>query len=264
MTEISIKFYGTCGSFPVTGDERRIFGGNTSCILFTFGKNKIMLDAGSGASAAMRELGGEKHLDLLVSHPHLDHLSGIVSLIPSFGGRELDIYGKTRGGMTISDACHGLMGKPFWPVSPDLFGGIRFFDMPESFELGGVKIDTAESNHPGGATFFRFSYGGKSIATAIDFNHADGYDEKLSEFAKGCDLLIYDGMMSDEEYKIHSTWGHSTPRVGVAIAKKCGCRLIITHHSTSASDEELSNAEKLTRALYENTLFAKDNMTVKL
>ena len=134
MTKITIKFYGTCGSFPVTGDERRIFGGNTSCILFTFGKNKIMLDAGSGASAAMRELGGEKHLDLLVSHPHLDHLSGIVSLIPSFGGRELDIYGKTRGGMTISDACHGLMVKPFWPVSPIEPGP----QQPEQVTVGGM------------------------------------------------------------------------------------------------------------------------------
>ena len=151
MTKISIKFYGTCGSFPVTADDRRVFGGNTSCILFSFGKTKIMLDAGSGANAAMRELGGEKHLDLLISHPHLDHTSGIVSLIPSFGGRELDIYGKTRDGMTVSDICFRLMGKPFWPVSPDLFPGIRFFDVPESFEIGGVKIGTLESNHPGGS-----------------------------------------------------------------------------------------------------------------
>lgn len=264
MTKISIKFYGTCGSFPVTADDRRVFGGNTSCILFSFGKTKIMLDAGSGANAAMRELGGEKHLDLLISHPHLDHTSGIVSLIPSFGGRELDIYGKTRDGMTVSDICFRLMGKPFWPVSPDLFPGIRFFDVPESFEIGGVKIGTLESNHPGGSTAFRFSYGGKTIVSAIDFNHADGYGEKLAEFAKGCDLLIYDGMMSDEEYKIHSTWGHSTPRVGAEIAKKCGCRLIVTHHSTSASDGELEAAEKKTRALYENSLFAKDNMTVEL
>ena len=201
MTKISIKFYGTCGSFPVTADDRRVFGGNTSCILFSFGQTKIMLDAGSGANAAMRELGGEKHLDLLISHPHLDHISGIVSLIPSFGGRELDIHGKTRDGMTVSDICFGLMGKPFWPVSPDLFPGIRFFDVPESFELGGVKIGTLESNHPGGSTAFRFSYGGKTVVSAIDFNHADGYGEKVRVRPFG---VLYKSLRAGERVALDS------------------------------------------------------------
>ncbi len=264
MKKITIKFYGTRGSSPSFGDDRRAFGGNTTCLLFDFGGKKIMLDAGSGASEAIPDLNDEETLDLLISHLHLDHISGMVTLIPDFAGRQLNVYGKARSGVSVSDAVDRIMTEPLWPVSPDMFGCARFFDMPSSFTLGGVKVDTMESNHPGGSTLFRFEYGGKCVVTAFDFNHLHGYDEKLAEFARGCDLLIYDGAMSDDEFLIHSTWGHSTASKGAEIANKLGCRLIVTHHSPRATDEELSREEELTQRICENSVFAKDGMTVEI
>lgn len=264
MKKIKVKFYGTRGSFPSFGNDRRAFGGNTTCLLFDFGGKKIMLDAGSGAAESISDLNDEETLDLLISHLHLDHISGFVTIIPEFAGRQLNVYAKTRSGVSVSDAVDRIMTEPLWPVSPDMFGCARFFDMPSSFALGDVKVDTMESNHPGGATLFRFEYGGKRIVTAFDFNHLNGYDEKLVEFARGCDLLIYDGAMSDDEFLIHSTWGHSTARAGAEIAAKLGCRLIVTHHSPQATDEELFREEENIRGICENSVFAKDGMTVEI
>ena len=264
MSSIKIKFYGTRGSFPSFGDDRRVFGGNTTCLVLSLGGKKIMVDAGSGAAEAIRDLRNEKELDLFVSHLHLDHISGIVTLIPAFSGRKLNIYGKARSGVPVSDAVFRLMSAPFWPVSPDKFGCAEFFDLPASLELGDVKVDTMESNHPGGATVFRFTYGGKSVVTALDFCHLDGYAEKLEKFARGCDILIYDGAMSESEFAIHSGWGHSTAKAGAKIAKECGCRLVVTHHGTDASDAELLSMEKKTQREYENSVFARDGMTVEI
>lgn len=264
MSSIKIKFYGTRGSYPSSGEKRRVFGGNTTCIVLSFGDKKIMLDTGSGASEAIADLEKEKELDLFISHLHLDHLSGIVSLIPAFSGRKLNIYGRPHSGVSVRDAIYRVMSEPIWPVSPDKFGCVEYFDLPKSMTIHGVEIDTMESNHPGGSTLFRFTYGGKSVVTALDFCHLDGYAEKLAEFAKGCDVLIYDGAMDEKEFAVHSSWGHSTAKAGAMIAKKCGCRLIIAHHGPCADDAELIAAEKETRVLYENSVYAKDGMTVEI
>ena len=264
MSSVKIKFYGTRGSYPSYGEDHRVFGGNTTCLVLSFDGKKIMVDAGSGAAEAICDLEGESSLDLLFSHLHFDHVGGMMSLIPAFAGRKLNVYGKARSGVSVSGAVDRIMTVPLWPVSQEMFGCVEYFDLPESLTIGGVKIDTMESNHPGGATVFRFTYGGKSVVTAFDFNHIDGYGEKLIAFARGCDVLIYDGAMSESEFKIHSTWGHSTAKTGAEIARACGCRLIVTHHGPTATDAELLASEKETRAAYKNSVFAKDGMTVEL
>lgn len=261
---MTVTFYGTRGSYSSISDDRRVFGGNTTCLLFDFGGKKIMIDAGSGAADAIPDLHNEETLNLFISHFHLDHISGVVQLISEFAGRKLNIYGKARSGVTVSEAVDRIMTEPLWPVSPEMFGCARFFDVPGSFSLDGIKVSTMESNHPGGSTLFRFEHGGKTVVTAFDFCHTDGYGERLVEFALGCDLLIYDGAMSDDEFLVHPTWGHSTASAGAEIAKKIGCRLIVTHHGPRATDNELLLAEQKAREIYEKTTYAKDGMIVEI
>jgi HD-GYP domain-containing protein (c-di-GMP phosphodiesterase class II)/ribonuclease BN (tRNA processing enzyme) len=258
-----ITFYGTRGSVPVGGTEHRRYGGATTCCLLTFGQTNIMVDAGSGATSALRDLDCGGELYLFITHPHLDHLSGIVSLIPAFGAGRLHIYGRPRGGLSVKEQVARVMSPPLWPVCADGFGSIDWIDVPEGeFEAGGVRVSSMESNHPGGCTLYRFGTGDESVVTAFDFNHAGGFGDRLAEFAAGARLLVYDGSMSAEEYEEHPDWGHSVPQIGAQIAARTGSRLIITHHSPGDDDRLLAESEEKLAGEYPGTVFAADGMTV--
>lgn len=263
---MKIKFYGTRGSAPIEGADYRVYGGATTCILLTFGQTKIMVDAGSGITSAVRDLDANADLNLFITHPHLDHLSGIVSLLCLMDGGKLRIFGKSRDGMDIKDQIMRIMSPPIWPLSADQIGNVSFNDIPDnSFSIGEVTVTTMESSHPGGSTLYKFESKseGKSVVIAFDFNHHNGYDQKLAAFAKGSDFMIYDGNMSDTEYALHSDWGHSTPSEGAKIAREAGCRLVLTHHGMLKTDDELDQAVAEAQAIAPDTLIASDGMIIE-
>lgn len=260
-----IKFYGTRGSSPLSGEKYLEYGGATTCVLITFGNTKIMVDAGSGATAAVSDLSDTDELYLFVSHPHLDHLCGIMDLIVSFREKKLHIYGANHGGKNIAEQIESVMGPPLWPVTPDSFGCCDFHDIDEevtdgNLTAGGINVSFIEGNHPGGCTLYRFEDSDSSVVTGFDFCHLDGAGERLIEFARGADALIYDGSMTEEEFKVHSTWGHSTPEYGAYIAEKANVKsLYITHHG-KYTDDELSEWEDSLRLRYPFLHFAKSGI----
>lgn len=264
---MKIKFYGTRGSAPVEGADCRAYGGATTCLLMTSGKTTIMIDAGSGASAAVRDIDRTTDLYLFLTHPHLDHLSGIVLLLPVMEKGRLHIFGKNREGLSVKEQIMRLMSPPTWPISADRMKNASYGDVPAGeFEIGDFTVNTMESSHPGGSTLYRFTSkeDGKSAVIAFDFNHSDGYDDKLTEFANGSDVIIYDGNMEPDEYKEHSDWGHSTPAAGAAIANRTGSRLVLTHHGVMKTDDDLDRISKEVQKDCPDAILASDGMTIEL
>ena len=255
----SLTFFGTRGSFPIEGRRFETFGGATTCCFFSFESAAVMVDCGSGAAASAEALREAESLHLLISHGHLDHISGIVALIPLLAGRPLHVYATK----TAREALISLMRPPLWPVALTDFDNVFFHEPYPSFRVGDVSVKTMDSNHVGGATLYRLTEGGDSAVTAFDFNHAGGFGEKLTEFARDCSLLIYDGSMTRAEYAQHPDWGHSTPENGCEIARKAGARrLIVTHHGSLTTDEFLLQEEKDLQSYFPNVSFAREGQRI--
>lgn len=56
MSDFSIRFWGTRGSIPVSGERFRAFGGNTICIEVAIGEQSFIIDCGLGAVGLGRNL----------------------------------------------------------------------------------------------------------------------------------------------------------------------------------------------------------------
>ncbi len=261
-----IVFYGTRGSSPVMDEAFSCYGGETSCYVVTLDDTAIMVDCGTGVKKATEFLETQTELHLLITHTHLDHIGGIFELANRFKGGKIHIYGRTSQGKTIAQQLGQLMGPPLWPVSIDEVHETVFHDIPEDgFSIGPVQITTMVSNHPGECTLYRLSGSEHSVVIGTDFNHCDGYDEKLVRFAKDCSLLVYDGGMTTQEYSIHGDWGHSTPEMGEQIGRKAGAgQIAISHHGVQETDNQLNEEEHILRAKNDRLFYAFDGLNHKI
>ncbi len=255
MTDI--KFYGTRGAFALSNEKYTEFGGATTCLMFNLNNTHIMVDCGSGVDNALDDLADIDELHLFISHNHIDHISGMVELMPFFKDKKLHIYSKTFNGISIREALNGITDHSLWPVSSDSYNNIEFHEIGDTFYLNDIEIANMDSNHPGGCSLFRFKYQDDDIVTAFDFCHLDGYADKLLDFAKGCKTLIYDGNMSEKELADKSDWGHSTPEAGAEIAAILKVEKVYITHYGVYDDETLSHWEDVLNDRYPFLTFAR-------
>ena len=262
---IQFKVLGSRGSMPVEGKDFAIFGGSTSCYRVLAGDEEIYLDAGSGIFNAKPE--PNSHITILMTHMHLDHIIGLPFFIAlGESNRSVNIYAQKRSGLMPQEAIDKLISPPFWPVK---IGGypanVKFSVLPDNIEeqshlsLGEVDVDMMSGIHPGGSTIYRISYKNKSLVYATDFEHssAEACDD-LANFAKGCDLLLYDAQYKEEEYHKYRGYGHSTPQAGIKIAEKANAsKLLLIHHAPSRTDKEIFDMEREISVKYKNVTFAK-------
>lgn len=252
---LKLKFYGTRGSNPLQGEEYIQYGEATTCIGIYNESTYLMVDCGSGASNALNDLKDIDTLHLFITDLHLDHISAFPILVHAFSNKVIHVYGKTRNGISIEDGLRKLMSKPMWPVT---FGSnIIFHEVSDELNLNDINIKTMDSNHPGGCTLYRFIDKDNSIVCAFDFNHSDGYSDKLIKFIDKADIMIYDVMFSEDEYKDKPDWGHSTPNEGRRISKICGIKELYITHFGAYSDDVLSYQEEELRKQFPSLRFAR-------
>ena len=75
----SVKFWGVRGSIACPSPQHLGYSGNTSCVEVTFpAEDKLIFDCGTGihnlGTECLRE--GSKHVNILLSHTHWDHING--------------------------------------------------------------------------------------------------------------------------------------------------------------------------------------------
>ncbi len=248
------------------GDFAR-YGGLTTCALVHMGGQFIVLDAGTGIMKLPNEVLAQKELPLLLTHAHADHLLGLpMCAYVMVRGARLDIYGAPRDGLSPRRQVERLVSPPLWPITPDDFlTELCFHDMPESMELGAVRVRSMEGNHPGGASLLRLEAGGKCLVFATDCTFSDELRPKLAEFAHGCDLLLADGQYNDEEWPTRKTFGHSTWRMAAELARECGAkRLRVVHHDPQRTDAMLAAWDKTLQEQDPAYAFAREGETIEL
>ncbi|CAO3419269.1 MBL fold metallo-hydrolase [Azospirillum doebereinerae] len=270
----TVTFWGVRGTIPCPMASHLGFGGNTSCVEVRAGSQRIILDAGTGLRPLGRKLlaEGVTAATLLLSHTHLDHISGFPFFAPAYtkGFSLRVVSGHLSGSPNIEAVMARQMERPLFPVPMRTMGGdLSFIEVPagHSFKLeGGVRIHTAALNHPDGATGYRIEYRGHSMAYVTDTEHVpDQPDRNILNLVDGVDLLLYDSTFTDEEWSQRIGWGHSTWREAIRIAKGGNVkRLCLFHHDPDHDDQTMDAIEKEAQAELPNCFAAREGTTVTL
>lgn len=251
-----LTFWGTRGSLPSPGPDTIKYGGNTSCIELRMPKEKLfILDAGTGIRKLGKKIAREgvnQKINLLLTHPHWDHIFGLPFFIPIYKpGNEIVICGARHGDISLREVVAGQMEGIYFPITIKEFGARTYFrELSEGeHEIDGVKVQAHFLNHPGQTLGYRIWAGDKSIAYVTDNElplesanpKGDRHRrEKLLAFLENVDILIHDASFTDEEYKTRVGWGHPPISALVQLAMEANVKeLSLFHHEPDHVDADV-------------------------
>jgi ribonuclease Z len=261
---LTVRFWGTRGSIPTPGPHTEKYGGNTTCLEVRCGGTLVIFDAGSGirnlGASWMREFGRNPvQAHLLFTHLHWDHIQGFPFFAPAYRkGNAFTIWGADRSDGSVGELLSGQMRGSYFPVPLWAMQAERDFRTTGPvFEVGPVRVRTAELPHPGGCLGYRLEAGGSVfvLATDSEFDQvalnkeevtADHlaprqYEPALLDFLRGAHMLVIDCQYPDEEYQGKRNWGHNSI---AAVADLCAqvrpSVLVLFHHDPESSDKKVS------------------------
>jgi ribonuclease BN (tRNA processing enzyme) len=167
-----------------------------------------VLDTGNGASLSFAKggrHGAYRHLDIaavIFTHLHQDHVNDYFDLVTERwgqGGKHLDLIGPPG-----VDELHRFLVTFFrddlvyrWLVGgrngvdeTGMFKEVEVRELTGSneFDLGGMRVKTAEMTHSMYDLAYRFDVEGKSVVVSGD----TAFDPRLITLATGADLLVID------------------------------------------------------------------------
>lgn len=255
----TVRFWGVRGSIACPGPRTARYGGNTSSLEVRCGERLLLFDAGTGMRYLGRTLEDVRlDADLYFTHTHFDHVCGLPFFRPLFKpqNRFRLWAGHLHGAMTLKRVLAEFMMSPLFPVPPEVFRSTleyRDFNAGETLDAGdGVRLRTAQLNHPDGATGYRVEFEGRSFCYITDTEHVPGsLDRNVLALISKADLVVYDSMYTDDEYRGYVGWGHSTWQEGVRLCKAAGVkRLVVFHHDPEHDDDMLDGiGREVERAL---------------
>lgn len=270
-----IKLWGVRGTVPVVGKEFSRYGGNTSCIEVRCGGRQIVLDAGTG----IRELGIATdifHLDILLSHTHLDHIQGLPFFRPLHcEGSNVALWaGNLLPKDSVKNVVSTIMKPPVFPLTlEEVHSRVEFNDFVagenlqnEGFKKAGITVKTIPLNHPDGATGYRIQCDGKSVCYITDIEHIPGQlNMELVEFLRDADVFLYDTTFDDSELEKYKGWGHSTWQEAVRLGEAANVKRIIAHHhNPDNNDAKLDARNKLIKEMCPRAELAVEGSVIKL
>ena len=280
---LSLKIWGCRGSVPTPGPKTATYGGNTSCIeVLEDDETALVLDAGTGIRALGLDLveRGIRHINLFLTHLHLDHLEGLRFFAPLWDGRvSIEIWGPRSPVLSLRDRILRSFSPPLFPLDfRDVPARVTFHDLPGEpwRSAGGLSLVADLVLHPGPTLGFRLERGGASVAYLPDHEPAlAGIEGRPLEWvsagalARDADVVLHDAQYTEAEYATKIGWGHSSVADAVAFGHAVGAdRLVLFHHEPDQSDDALEALEQRARSLAgadgEPPLLAREGMVLRL
>jgi len=278
---MKIKFWGVRGSIPIFGPNNSKYGGNTSCIEVNCGDKTIILDAGTGimplgldimAGDRFRE-NNKKQLYIFFSHVHWDHIQGFPFFRPAFDSEfELNLYSTLHKDIDIEYALRSQMTPPFFPIQlKDMPSSMNFNNIKsgENVQIGNVAVKSISLDHPDISLGYKITCENKSLAYISDHEHTDKSHQRIVDFLKGTNLVIFDAHYTPEEYSGsdgnggRKGWGHSTWEEAIALCKEAKIdQLALTHHGRE--DSGVDRIELEAQNGFRNTIAAYEGLEINV
>jgi len=220
-------------------------GGATSGYLAEAGGACFAMDFGSGCLSALTALMPPAELDAVVlTHWHYDHCSDLLPLIYRLAAESvrLPLYAPEDERQPVSRICAEAGVFEMRPYAPG-----------DTLTVGGAVIRTAEARHPVRAAMLRVEAEGRAMVYTGDTNTC----EALPEFARGAELFLADGPMTD------AVWNEGRPhlsgRIAARYAKEAGVHTFVLTHLIPSIDA--STLLREAREERPDTLLAAPRMT---
>ena len=279
--EMVLTFFGVRGSYPVPGKSTQRYGGNTSSLLFEIDGQMVIFDAGTGIVQAGRYLsprlegGGKIHLFL--THLHIDHIQGLPFFKPLYNPQvEIIIHCPEIPGNSFRQAIEALFLPPYSPITLKgikaslSFQPLRIEPEHNSIPLtsGTVVSYVKHDSHPRlGVIIYQLAYGDRRVVYSTDVESPDGFDDSISQFIHGADILIHDSQYLDRDYfnaaNPRISYGHSTVLMAVRNAGQCGVKkLFLFHFDPEYADEKLDEMLIQARQKFKKTYLAQEQKKI--
>lgn len=197
--------------------------------LIEAGSVRLLLDCGAGSVHRMAQLGvsWSDISHVAISHFHPDHVADVVMLV--MGWRWGQLPARTQPATLIGpvgmgafmERLAGLYGA--WLLAPGFPFTIREMQSDEVIRLpDGVELSAMPVPHTAESVAYSVVQG----ATRLVYTGDTGEDERLAEWAAGCDLLLAECSLPDSL----AIREHLTPRQAGALASRAQAkRLALTH-----------------------------------
>lgn len=267
---LEVKIWGTRGSLAAPYADRMEFGGNSSCVSAAWKDGIAVFDCGTGLHALGQELlsdsDGPKELHIFLSHMHLDHICALPFFPLLFRkDRTIHLYGQPVEGESLRETVGRIITPPFWPITMDWAAAtIIWHDLKqgECVRLSeDVIVWTFRANHGPGALLFRLEQGDTSMVYGLDHEITAETRESYEQFINGSDLVIFDGMYTEEEYERCKGFGHSVWNWGVDLIDRCKIGTVcISHHDWTRTDAMLAEMEMQAKRMNRRCTFAREGM----
>src|SRR3989344_686940 len=247
---MKIIFLGTNGWY--TTDT-----GNTTCVLIDSRDYYIVFDAGNGIYKLDRYITVNKQIYLFLSHFHVDHISGLQTLLRFKFHQGIKIYIQEDG----KRAFNTFMDHPFTFSLDRLPYKTELNELSEGEHRIPFKVTARKLQHVETCFGYRLELDGKTVTYATD----TGVCENDYLLAKNADLLIHEcaNPVSDKS----STNGQTGPSEAAKLAKDANVKKLVMMHFSADMYKKLEQrkeAEKKAREIFKNTFAASDGQEIDL
>jgi len=271
-----ISFLGVRGSWPQSGKDFLV-GGHTICTAVEIDEQYFIFDAGtglSGFSSVIREKNLKK-ASLFISHYHIDHVIGLTLLPQLFEEKtdnfKIDLYAPRLDHFHPEIIFERLIQPPLYPFTLNhLRQNLVFkpFDVGDTLNIDGMRIDTIALHHPGTSCGYKVKHGKKQLCYITDvgpLNQESPYPESLHHFIYESDLLIHDTSFTPEELPDYLHYGHySYDRVCLAAERAQVKKLALYHHNPLYTDQKLREIEKKAKNMFEGSFLAEEGQSLTI
>lgn len=231
--------------------------GNTLCVLIQTDDFDIVLDAGSGFFRLDKFINGEKPVYLLLSHFHIDHITGLHGLSKINCKNGLYIVGQQG----TADVINKIVNAPFTVPLNKLKYKTEIIELPGGIERIPFGLEFLPMLHSDPCLGYRITADELSVAFCTD----TGYCENAVKLAQGADLLITECAFLPGEENLE--WPHLNPETAARIALEAGAKKLVLTHFDAARYTSLKmrrDAETAAQQVFSRVISSADMMDIEI